>query len=88
MLKAIASSAAIISIAVLSACGGSEDIGAAPDVRGLVLPDAEAKLERAGYSASVSDDAMFGVLVPSHYTVCSESSPEGKLVPIDVSKDC
>ncbi len=77
-----------VSAAGLIACGSSEDLGGAPDVRGLTLPAAEEKLEQAGYSASVKNDALFGVIVPSHFTVCSEHSPKGKLVPLDVSKEC
>jgi hypothetical protein len=71
----------------LVACG-EEDLAGAPDVRGLPLPEAKTQLENAGYSAAVSDDATFGVIVESHFTVCDEHSPTGRLVPIDVSKDC
>jgi hypothetical protein len=31
---------------------------------------------------------LVGVIVPSHFTVCKESNPQGKLVPIVVNKDC
>jgi len=71
----------------LVACG-EEDLAGAPDVRGLPLPEAKTQLESAGYAAAVSDDATFGVIIESHFTVCDEHSPKGSLVPIDVSKDC
>lgn len=78
----------IVALALgLSACG-SEDLGAAPDVRGLALPEAEALLKKAGFETTVTDDALFGVIVESHFTVCEQHSPEGQLVPIEVSKDC
>jgi hypothetical protein len=35
----------------------------------------------------VSTKALFGVIIPDHYTVCKESSPVGKPVPIDAEKD-
>ena len=31
---------------------------------------------------------MFGVIVEENYTVCSQEAPKGKLVPLDVSKEC
>lgn len=77
-----------ITVAALVAGCGSEDLKGAPNVKGLVLPDAKAQLEKAGFAASVKTDAVFGVLVESHYTVCKEHSPNGKLVPIEVSKSC
>lgn len=75
-----------IAAAALAGCGGG--LGDAPDVRGLSLPEARHQLKAAGYSASVTDDAMFGVIIPSHFTVCDESGPKGNLVPLKVSKEC
>jgi hypothetical protein len=81
--------AALVALALVAAgCGGSEDLKGAPIVKGLALPSAETVLHRHGYSASVSDDALFGVLVKSHFTVCSEHTPDGHLEPLDISKDC
>jgi hypothetical protein len=74
-------------VLALAGCG-SEDLKGAPNVKGLSLPSAEAVLHRQGYSASVSDDALFGVVIASHFTVCDEHTPNGHLVPLDVSKDC
>ena len=81
--------AALAALALTAAgCGGSEDLKGAPNVKGLALPSAEAVLHKHGYSASVSDDALFGVIIKSHFKVCDEHAPDGHLVPIDVSKDC
>jgi hypothetical protein len=66
---------------------GEEDLGGAPDVRGLSLPSAEKELKQAGYSPDVQTDAAFGVIVESNFTVCSQEAPKGQLVPIDVSND-
>lgn len=82
MLKAIAAFGAIAAL-TFGACG-EEDLGAAPDVRGLSLPSAEKQLDQAGYSADVQTDATFGVIIESNFTVCDQSSPQGKLVPIEV----
>lgn len=85
----VLTTAAIVALALaVAGCGGSEDLKGAPDVKGLALPSAEAVLHKHGYAVSVSDDAMFGVIIKSHFTVCGEHSPDGHLVPIDVSKDC
>lgn len=71
----------------LSACG-DDDLKGAPNVKGLALPEANAQLKKAGYSSSVKSDAILGVLVESNFTVCKVHSPNGKLVPLDVSKQC
>ena len=87
MRKALATVAAL-AVLGLASCGGSEDLGSAPDVRGLSLPTAEQQLKKSGFSADVSSDGLFGVLVEENWTVCDQSSPKGRLVPLDVSKDC
>ncbi len=83
--KAIAASV-LVALAVASC--GKEDLHGAPNVKGLTLDVARAKLKAAGWGVSVKDDAVFGALIESHFTVCKEHSPNGKLVPIDVSKNC
>lgn len=77
----------IVAAMTLFACG-DEDLGGAPDVKGLTLDVAKQELKRDGWRTSVKDDAVFGVIVESHFTVCKQRSPKGKLVPLDVSKDC
>ena len=79
--------ATVVMALAAAGCGGS-DLGGAPNVQGLNLPDANKQLESAGYSSSVTTDAMFGVLVKSNYTVCEQKSPTGQLVPLEVSKQC
>jgi hypothetical protein len=77
-----------VSLALLLAGCGSANLNGAPNVKGLSLPSAEEQLEAHGYKASVTTGALFGVIVRSHYTVCSESTPDEKLVPIKVEKQC
>ena len=71
----------------LAGCGGN-DTGGAPEVEGLSLPSAKQKLKAAGYNADVSSDALFGVIIESNFIVCDQTEPSGKLVPLEVSKDC
>lgn len=86
-IKTLSVVAGVAATVILAACGGS-DHGSAPDVQGLPLPDAKQQLKASGYSAAVSTDAMFGVIVESHFTVCKESAPKGQLVPLKVNKEC
>ncbi len=79
--------AVVVGALILSGCG-SASLNGAPNVRGLSLPSAEEQLNIHGYKASVTTGALFGVIVKSHYTVCSENTPNGKLVPIKVEKEC
>jgi hypothetical protein len=72
---------------LVAACGGT-DLGGAPSVKGLALPDANKQLQAAGFNSSVTDDSLFGVIVESHFTVCNQGTPNGKLVPLKVSKQC
>lgn len=79
--------AALMTLTIgLTACGGGT--GGAPDVKGLSLPDANERLKQAGFSSSVTSDALLGVVVEQNYTVCDQSEPNGKLVPLEVSKQC
>ena len=78
---------AVATALAASGCGG-DDLGSAPDVRGLSLPSAEQRLKQAGFNADVSSDGTFGVIVESNWVVCDQSTPVGKLVPLDVSRDC
>ena len=81
--------AALAATCVLAFGGcGEDDTGGAPEVQGLSLPSAEQKLKAAGFNADVSSDALFGVVIKENYIVCDQSEPAGKLVPLEVSKDC
>ncbi len=52
-----------------------------PDVVGMRLPEAESTLSAAGYTTDPENtDTTFGIVVPSHYTVCEQSEPHGSVV--------
>lgn len=87
-MKKTAGVLALLVATAVTACGGSEDLAGAPNVKGLALPEAKTQLKQAGYAPSVKSDALFGVVVEEHFTVCKEHSPNGKLVPLEVSKSC
>jgi len=58
-----------------------------PNVVGLPLPAAEEVLEEAGFRAAARNtDTSFGIIVPSHYTICKEGAPRGKVVPVLAQK--
>lgn len=80
---------ALIGATSLVACGQAYEVPAGvPDVRGLNLPDARAQLKQAKFAPSVTSDGMFGVVIATKWTVCKQSDPNGRLVPIEVSKEC
>lgn len=59
----------------------------APDVVGMRLPEAESTLSAAGYTTEAENtDTSFGILVPSHYTVCEQSEPHGSVVNVLAQK--
>jgi len=52
-----------------------------PNVVGLKLPVATERLRAAGWiPRPFNTDTIFGIVVPSHYTVCHEYAPIGKRV--------
>jgi hypothetical protein len=58
-----------------------------PNVVGLPLPAAQQALRAAGFRAAVKNtDTALGILVPSHYTICTEGAPRGNLVPVLAQK--
>jgi beta-lactam-binding protein with PASTA domain len=79
---------ALVVVTGFVASGCSEDLGGAPNVKGLTLDVAQQQLKTAGFGVSAKDDSMFGVVIPAHFTVCAQHTPSGKLVPLDVSKRC
>jgi hypothetical protein len=79
---------AALTLLVTAAVGCGGGIGDAPDVRGLSLPSAERQLQRENYRADVTSDGLFGVIVEENWTVCEQHEPKGRLVPLEVSKDC
>jgi beta-lactam-binding protein with PASTA domain len=79
---------ALVAATGFAVSGCSEDLGGAPNVKGLTLDVAQQQLEQAGFGISAKDDSIFGVIIPAHFTVCAQHTPTGKLVPLDVSKNC
>jgi Excalibur calcium-binding domain len=58
-----------------------------PNVVGLLLPVAGEKLRAAGWTpVPFNTDTLFGIVVPSHYTVCHEYAPIGHRVRILAQK--
>jgi hypothetical protein len=58
-----------------------------PDVVGMRLPEAESTLSAAGYTTEPENtDTTFGIVVPSHYTVCEQSEPHGNVVNVLAQK--
>jgi len=79
---------ALVAATALAASGCGEDLGGAPNVKGLTLDIAQQQLKKAGFGVSAKDDSIFGIVIPAHFTVCAQHTPTGKLVPLDVSKQC
>lgn len=60
---------------------------AVPDVVGLRLPQARATLSASGFTIRAENtDTTFGIVVPSHYTVCEQSDPQGSVVTVLAQK--
>jgi hypothetical protein len=58
-----------------------------PNVVGERLPEAKVKLQEAGYTVKATNtDTTFGILVPSHYTICKQSPPQGNVVVVLAQK--
>jgi hypothetical protein len=58
-----------------------------PNVVDLPLDVAEELLKEAGYRAAATNtDTTFGIVVPANYTVCTQDSPRGKIVPVLAQK--
>lgn len=58
-----------------------------PNVVGLKLPVANERLRAAGWIPKpFNTDTLFGIVVPSHYTVCHQYRPIGKKVRILAQK--
>lgn len=58
-----------------------------PNVIGMRLPEAESTLRAAGFRAQAENtDTTFGIVIRSHYTVCTESEPHGDVVTVLAQK--
>jgi alpha-acetolactate decarboxylase len=64
-----------------------ESTSEAPDVIGMRLPEAESALRAAGFKTQAENtDTAFGIVVKSHYTICTESEPQGDVVTVLAQK--
>lgn len=62
-------------------CDRRGTCGGPPNVVGLNLVVAEERLRSAGWiPRPFNTDTLFGIVVPSHYTVCHEYRPIGQKV--------
>lgn len=58
-----------------------------PSVIGMRLPEAESTLRAAGFKTQAENtDTTFGIVVRSHYTICSQSEPHGDVVTVLAQK--
>ncbi len=58
-----------------------------PEVIGLRLPQARSALSAAGYTTRAENtDTAFGIVVPSHYTVCEQGEPQNNVVTVLAQK--
>jgi beta-lactam-binding protein with PASTA domain len=75
---------ALAATSLLTACG--ED-PAGPDVRGMTLPDAKAKLAEAGVEVSThAKGAAFGVIIEENFVVCEVEAINERMVRLEVAK--
>jgi beta-lactam-binding protein with PASTA domain len=58
-----------------------------PSVVGMRLPEAKSTLRAAGYQTQAENtDTTFGIVIPSHYTICEQSEPHGDVVTVLAQK--
>jgi hypothetical protein len=58
-----------------------------PTVVGMRLPEAESALSAAGFETQAENtDTTFGIVVRSHYTICTQSEPRGDVVTVLAQK--
>lgn len=58
-----------------------------PNVIGMRLPEAESTLRAAGFKTQAENtDTTFGIVVRSHYTICTQSDPHGNVVTVLAQK--
>jgi alpha-acetolactate decarboxylase len=73
--------------AAQSAQPEAESTSEAPDVIGMRLPEAETVLRGAGFGTNAENtDTTLGIVVKSHYTICTESEPHGNVVTVLAQK--
>lgn len=77
-----------VALAIYLAVKPGRSLHGAPNVQGLTLPVAKARLRAKGFTADVHTTALFGVIVEQHFYVCGEGPVNGKLVVLDAEKSC
>ena len=88
-----AAGAAVVVIAIVASSGGfgSGSRHVVPDLRGLRLDVADAKLDTIGLDSDTKGGGTFGVVVRSHWRVCDQEPPAGVTaanVLLVVDRDC
>lgn len=64
-----------------------ESVAEPPNVIGMRLPEAESALRAAGFRTQAENtDTAFGIVIRSHYTICSQSEPHGNVVTVLAQK--
>ena len=77
----------LIALGATGLVGCSSEEPAGPDVVGMMLPTAKDKLKKAGVTADVDSDGLFGVIVEENWVVCDTHSVNDHMVRLEVSKD-
>ena len=58
-----------------------------PNVIGMRLPEAESTLRAAGFKTQAENtDTTFGIVVRSHYIICTQGEPHGNVVTVLAQK--
>lgn len=87
--RVIGVGAGIAAIAVLAGCGSVAGAAGSdrPNVQGERLDVAELQLDRAGIGYTEVGGGVFGIVVRSHWTVCS-TSDNGGSIDLIVARSC
>ena len=82
--------ALVLAVAFVAGCGGGSH--AVPSVVGERLDVAESTVKDAGLGYEEIGGGVFGIVVPSHWTVCRQDPPAGATtsgkVSLIVSRSC
>lgn len=85
--KAAAKRAAAAEVEADAAASEEEASSEPPNVIGMRLPEAESTLRAAGFQTQAENtDTTFGIVVRSHYTICTQSEPHGDVVTVLAQK--
>ncbi len=85
--KAAAKRAVAAEVEADAAATEEEASSEPPNVIGMRLPEAESTLKAAGFQTQAENtDTTFGIVVRSHYTICTQSEPHGDVVTVLAQK--